>query len=155
MYSPASVMSVIDLRQLLNASRQTLLDAVRDLTEEEFLSALDTFSLDRTGDSTEITVVAYLSTLAPDEREAVRLARGLVGAKPRALPTNTTREQVLPPQLIHDLAGARYETLLFLEDLDDSQLNVGSDQTVLDLFDAVARRETEAAQRLSEHFSKD
>ncbi len=159
-------MSISALRQRLEASRRALLEAVRGLTEQAFASELPPSASERATDSGSTTVVAYLAALAPAEREAVRLAREAVGAEQRPLPQATAREQVLPPQLIHDLAGARYETLLFLDALaedalaedalEEPQLRAESgEHSVQELLEAVAERESAAARRLAERPTDD
>lgn len=142
------------------------MEAVRGLSEQAFASELLPSAAERATDSGPTTVVAYLAALAPAEREAVRQARNAVGAEQRPLPPVTAREQVLPPQLIHDLAGARYETLLFLDTLTadtlaekaltadvlaDLQLRPESGApSVQELLEAVAERESTAAVRVTE-----
>ncbi len=93
-----------------------------------------------------VTVVAYLATLAPAEREAVRRAREAIDAPERPVPSAGERERVLPPQVIHDLAGARHETLLLLDLLDEDGLNADAGgESVRALLEAVSERETAAA----------
>ncbi len=150
-------MSVGALRRRLEASRRALLEAVRGLTEQAFMSELPPSVSEPSTEQGATTVVAYLAALAPAEREAVRLAREAVGAEQRPLPPATAREQVLPPQLIHDLAGARHETLLFLDTLDaldtldEPRPRAQSGElSVQELLEAVADRESAAARRLAE-----
>lgn len=92
----------------LEASRAALLAALEGLTEREF--------------GTEIsggeTVLDRLQALATRERETTRTARQRLNAGERPAPAvgrGTTSGRVLPPQAIHDLAGARYETELLIE----------------------------------------
>src|SRR5438067_12665214 len=108
-------MTVEELRAELEASHAALLAAAGTLTDRDFATAL--------ADGT--TIIAVLAALAPAEREAVRLAREVTGAPARPLPaSDVPRTCALPPQVLHDLAGARYETLLFLDVLDASGLEV-------------------------------
>ena len=105
------------------------------MTEEAFAAELE-----------DVTVVAYLATLAPAEREAVRLARQAIDAPQRPVPSAGERERVLPPQVIHDLAGARHETLLLLDLLDEDGLNADAGgESVRALLEAVSKREAAAA----------
>ena len=147
-------MSPVALRQRLEASRRALLEAVQGLTEQAFMSELGGGSEPEGAAEPEgTTVAAYLAALAPAEREAVRRAREAVGAAPRPLPAASARERVLPPQLIHDLAGARYETLLFLDTLDEAKLRADAGgESVRELLEAAAEREHTAARRLAERF---
>ncbi len=93
-----------------------------------------------------VTVVAYLAALAPAEREAVTRARQAAGLPARPMPSAGERERVLPPQVIHDLAGARHETLLLLDLLDNDGLNADAGgESVGALLEAVSERETTAA----------
>lgn len=115
--------------------RRALLEALRELTEQDFAAAFE-----------GTTVVVRLAALATAERQAVRRAREAVGAEPRPVPPTGERERVLPPQVIHDLAGARHETLLFLGAIDDRalQAEAGGDR-VARLLEALAEREAAAA----------
>jgi len=102
-------MNIDALRQRLEQSRAELIAALQGVTERDFATEI--------GDG--VTVVARLAMLAPAEREAVRDARRAVGAPDRPLPSAgaSASTRVTPPQVVHDLAGARYETLLFLDEL--------------------------------------
>jgi hypothetical protein len=134
-------MSVDDLRQRLERSRAALLQALEGLTDRDFAAELEP----------ELTVVGALASLAPAERQAVRRAREAVGAPPRPLPSagSTQRARALPPQVVHDLAGARYETLLFLDSLREEQLAVLADgERVEALLARVAEREVATAERV-------
>jgi hypothetical protein len=104
---------VDELRERLRASRRALLDAVRELTEQDFAA-----------DFERATVASHLMALALAEREAVRDARAASGGPPRPQPPQGQRQRVVPPQVIHDLAGARYETMLLLDELEDSTLTI-------------------------------
>ena len=146
-------MPATDLRERLQSSRRALLDAMQGLTEQDFATEL--------AGEQGATVAVYLAALAPAEREAVRRAREAVGAAPRPLPATGRRERVLPPQVIHDLAGARHETLLFLDapGLDTPGLDVpdgaalaadAGGESVRALLEAVADREQAAAALLEQ-----
>jgi hypothetical protein len=61
---------------------------------------------------------------------------------------------VLPPQVVHDLAGARYETLLLLEaigELEQSALerSVEGGRSVATVLETVAEQDLEAARRIA------
>ena len=83
----------------LDAARQALLGALTGLTERDFAADL--------GDGQ--TVVRYLANLAALEHRTVVEAggSGTHGAPP---------EKPLPPQVVHDLAGARYRIQRTLDD---------------------------------------
>jgi hypothetical protein len=100
-------MNIAAVRERLEGSRATLLAAIEGLTERDFAAELEP----------GLTVVGALAALAPAEREAVREARLAVGAPERPLPTGgaAATARAIPPQVVHDLAGARYETILFLD----------------------------------------
>ena len=86
------------LRTRLAQSRAALLRALEGVTEREFAAAFDG----------ERSLVRVLAELAAAERTATRRVEGAAG--PPSLP-----EKPLPPQVIHDLAGARYETERLLD----------------------------------------
>lgn len=126
-------------RTRLEASRGRLLEALRDVTERDFAQALG-----------EQTVVQALAGLAPAERASMAgPARdaGVPAAEgaPRAVPAKP-----LPPQVMHDLAGARYETLRLIEAAAMAQ--PPPDGALLEALDAaveaVARREEAMAARI-------
>lgn len=88
------------------AARETLLAALHGVTEREFSAEV----------APGETVLAALLHLARTEREAVQAGRAALGAPPRPAPTSEADPaRVLPPQAVHDLAGAWYETDLLLE----------------------------------------
>lgn len=126
-----------DLRARLDASRAALLDAVRGLTERDFAASL--------GDE---TVVDALAVLAREEREAVRLARAAAGAETRPLPVGGRGAgRPLPPQVVHDLAGARYETELLLDWL--ATATTAAVEASRGPLEAVEARETAVAARIA------
>lgn len=89
----------------ITAAREALLAALHGVTEREFAAEV----------SPGVTVLAALLHLAHAEREAVQAGRALLGAPPRPAPTSVVDPaRVLPPQAVHDLAGAWYETDLLL-----------------------------------------
>ena len=120
-----------ELRARLERSRAALLRSLEGLTERDFSSEL----------APGETVIGLLARLAPAEREAVRAARG--EAQPSAGGAAGGRSRPLPPPVIHDLAGARYETLAFLE-----AAGAELDPEVRALIAGIAEREEEAARRI-------
>lgn len=126
----------------LEASRAALLAAIATLGEREFTSNLPSGK----------SVVATLAALAPQEREAVQRARAAIGApeRPRLEGGELPHARALPPQVVHDLAGARYETLLFLDGLDPARLDTGAPEGSIEAeLRAVAAREQAVADEVS------
>jgi hypothetical protein len=126
------------LHAALEASRGALLAAIATLGEREFTSNLPT----------GLTVVATLAALAPFEREAIQRARVAIGApeRPRLGGGEAPHARALPPQVVHDLAGARYETLLFLGGLDPARLDTAAGEGSIEAeLAAIAAREQAVA----------
>ena len=135
-------MTLDELRQTLAGARTALLEAMGGLTERDFAHEVD-----------GVPLTQHLAALAPAERDAVRRARRALGLEERVLPIGREAGRVLPPQVVHDLAGARYETLLLLEamaGLDESVLRhaVEGGQSVADTLGAVAQQDLDAARRI-------
>lgn len=118
----------------LAASRGALLRALEGVTERDFAAAFDD---DR-------SLVVALAELAMDERAAVVRVRG--GESAAKLP-----EKPLAPQVIHDLAGARYQTerLLAYSAAGDEADATLTAERVSALVDAVADRELAMAARIA------
>ncbi len=89
----------------LERSRDALLEALTERTEADFARALG-------GPYGDETLGHALAVLAQAERAGLAAARS-IAAPERELP-----EKPLPPQVTHDLAGARHQTLSHLEGLD-------------------------------------
>lgn len=87
------------LRERLDASRAALLAALEGVTERDFAA-----------DAGGETVVRLLGQLAAEERRSVLEARG------QPAPEVNVPQRPLPPQVVHDLAGARYQTARYLEE---------------------------------------
>ena len=149
------------LRGRLAAAREALLAALTGLTEQDFAAPLgDHAGGDADGGQ---TVAGLLASLAARERETGAAVRRALGAPPR--PGGAARglaerlaeadpARLVPPQLIHELAGARYETVLLLETLsignEDVELSSGASgvtvvTTIAMALRAVAEREEGAA----------
>ena len=123
------------LRARLEASRTSLLDAIARLTEQDFASDL--------GDGE--SVIGALAALAADEREAA----AAVGGEAVILPGRESTAS-LAPQAIHDLAGARFETLRVLDAVEGS---TEPDEAALAAISATAEREEGAAARIRARFA--
>ena len=141
--TPQPASRIEALRAALGASRAALLDAIGTLAERDFASSLPSGK----------TVVATLATLAPQERAAIHVARAAIGApeRHRLGGGEAAHARALPPQVVHDLAGARYETLLFLDSLLTDQLDIAAgESTVEAVLAAVTAREQAIADQVAE-----
>ena len=130
------------LRDSLASTRAGLLAAMSELTERDFAQEVD-----------GATITHWLAALAPAEREAVRRARRGLGLPERRLPAGREGGRALPPQVVHDLAGARHETMLLLDaatSLEAAVLDTATDsgESVAELLAAVAERDAEVARRI-------
>ena len=123
------------LRDRLEASRASLLDAIARLTEQDFASKV----------SDGQSVVDILAELAAGEREAV----AAIGGEAVVLPGRESTAS-LAPQAIHDLAGSRFETLRVLVAIERA---TEPDAAALAAVTATAEREEAAAARIRARFS--
>jgi hypothetical protein len=130
-------MNLTEVRERLEGSRAALLAALEGVTERNFAAELEPGT----------TIVATLAALAPAEREAIRQARLAVGAPERALPATgaNVSSRATPPQVVHDLAGARYETSLFLELLGSLEVDSTPDDLAT-LLEGIYEREIAVAE---------
>lgn len=113
------------LAERLDAARAALLDALQGLTERDFATDLGGGE----------TVVRLLAQLAVAEHAAVLEAGGSGTHGSRA-------ERPLPPQVVHDLAGARYR---IMRTLDAPEADPA---TVSRLVETVEHLEAEAVERI-------
>ena len=128
--------AVVAVRTRLERSRAKLLEALARLTEQDFASEIEQGR----------SVMQLLAALAPAERAATAAAREAAGLPPRPGPSHgAARRSELAPQVIHDLAGARHETLLTLG-------SIGPAGPQLDELHGVAEREEAAAERIRSRF---
>ncbi|MDE2695150.1 MAG: hypothetical protein OXH97_01370 [Chloroflexota bacterium] len=125
------------LRARLETSRAALLDAIARLTEQDFASDL--------GDGA--SVVETLADLAAGERATA----AEVGGEAAVLPGRESTAS-LAPQAVHDLAGARFETLRVLDAIEGSAQR---DDAALAAIAATAGREEAAAGRIRKRFATD
>ena len=133
-----------EFRATLEASRQALLAALEGLGDRDFTTTLP--------DGT--TIIGLLAALAAQEREAVRLAREAVGAEARPLPTTggPRLSRAIPPQVVHDLAGARHETMLLIDAQRAALVrDASSGEAAQALLVAVVEREWDAARQIAAH----
>jgi hypothetical protein len=108
------------LIEQLERSRAALLGALTERTEQDFARSLG-------ADGEGETLGHALAALAAAERADLAVARSLAVTE-RVLP-----EKLLPPQVTHDLAGARHQTLTHLGELDS--------KAALELVDGITTRE--------------
>jgi hypothetical protein len=130
-----------ELRARLDASRSALLKAIQGLTDREFAADLEP----------GVTVVAALGSLATSERDAVARGRSAVGMPPRPRPAaaGAALTRAVPPQVIHDLAGARHETVAFLDRLSADRLQATvNGESVESILAGIEERETATASRI-------
>jgi len=120
------------LRERLERSRAELLDAIGRLTEAGFQREVEAGR----------SVLGVLGELGRTERQAIAGARQAAGLPPRR-GTGASSPSELPPQVIHDLAGARHETMRLLDELDARSLAASAAA-----LEGIATRETEAAARI-------
>ena len=90
----------------LERSRAALVEALSERTEADFAHPLD-------GSNPEETLGHALAALARAERIDLAIARS------EEPPDRDLPERPLPPQVTHDLAGARHQTLSHLAELED------------------------------------
>ncbi|TAK75390.1 MAG: hypothetical protein EPO16_09060 [Dehalococcoidia bacterium] len=114
-----------DLAARLEVARRALLGAMEGLTERDFATDL--------GEGE--TVVRLLANLAAAEHQAVGEAGGTSSQRGPA-------EKPLPPQVVHDLAGARYRILRCVDDDDADEAHVRT------LVAEVERLEAAAVERI-------
>ena len=129
------------LRARLDASRAALLEAIARLTEQEFAAELEP----------GLSVAGLLASLAAAERDAVEALRDAAARTARSATraTRATRASALAPQAIHDLAGARFETLRTLAALAGT---AGSEEAAIGSLVPVAEREEAAAEGIRAKF---
>lgn len=114
-----------ELHARLDASRAVLVEALQSVTDREYMSDLG-------GE----TIVQLLARIAAEERTAAAQASGSAYA-PR------TVEKPMPPQVVHALAGARYQTRRYV---DSAEATEGVART---LVEAAEGREREAVARIN------
>ena len=138
---PANGGGAGELRARLDRSRAALLEMLANLTERDFASEIEEGR----------SVLELLAALAPAER--VSAASALPGgAEPEdeASPRRR-RDAMLPPQVVHDLSGARRRTLIALDAIEAAG-GVGDD--ALAAFRTIAEREEQAAAAIRVRFAE-
>lgn len=130
-----------ELRARLDRSRTALLEMLANLTERDFASEIEDGR----------SVLDLLASLAPAER--VSAASALPGGTEAAHEASARRRggAMLPPQVIHDLSGARRRTLIALDRIEAAG---GVEDDSLEEFRAIAEREEQAAAAIRAHFDE-
>lgn len=111
----------------LAESRAALLEALTERTEQDFARPLDS-------ESEGETLGHALAVLASAERADIAIARA------EEPPHRELPEKPLPPQVTHDLAGARHQTLSHLGTFDAA--------TATGLVEAIVGRESALVARI-------
>ncbi len=130
-----------ELRARLDRSRAALLNVLANLTERDFASEIEDGR----------SVLDLLAALAPAERAsaAAALPDGAApGGKERA---RRRGDAMLPPQVVHDLSGARRRTLLALDAIEAAGSTAGDPLAELR---AIAEREEQAAAAIGARFGE-
>ena len=130
-----------ELRARLDRSRAALLELLANLTERDFASEIEDGR----------SVLDLLAALAPAERaSAAAAAPG--GAEPaRDASARRRRDAMLPPQVVHDLSGARRQTLIAVAAIEAAGGDTGD---ALAELRAIAEREEQTAETIRARFGE-
>ena len=130
-----------ELRARLERSRAALLEMLANLTERDFASEIEDGR----------SVIDLLAALAPAER--VSAASALPGGAAAAAEAGAgrRRDAMLPPQVVHDLSGARRQTLIALGAVEAAG---GEEGDPLAEFRAIAEREERTAEAIRARFGE-
>ncbi|MDA1146462.1 MAG: hypothetical protein O3A76_07510 [Chloroflexi bacterium] len=124
-----------ELSAPLTASRAALLGALTERTEQDFARPLG-------GATGEETLGRALAALAAAERADVAATRAATeGSSAAPAVARELPERPLPPQVTHDLAGARHQTLTALGTIEDRD-------AAARLVSAISERESALAARI-------
>ena len=112
-----------ELRRRLDETRKQLLDAISQLTEEQMYRRVET------GEWSVAEILAHLPNAERWLRSQAEAVRQREGARIRFLSEQERQEsagqahRMVPPQIIHDLIGARWQTTKFLDSLTAAELD--------------------------------
>jgi len=136
-----------ELRRRLDETRKQLLDAISQLTEEQMYRRVET------GEWSVAEILAHLPNAERWLRSQAEAVRQREGARIRFLSEQERQEsagqalRMVPPQIIHDLIGARWQTTKFLDSLTAADLDkagvhsqIGA-MTVAAIIEAIGRHE--------------
>ncbi|MDI6858041.1 MAG: DinB family protein [Dehalococcoidia bacterium] len=141
------------LRGLLEGTRKRLFDSISRLTEEQMYRRVEA------GLPSIAEVLAHLPQAERAMRaEAEAVARGDRRAVAFPSPQQerewaAAAERMVPPQMVNDLVGARWQTLRFLDSLNSRDLSrkaeaSGSVLTVAEMVRRIAAHEDEHAEQI-------
>ena len=111
-----------ELRRHLDETRRQLLDAVSQLTEEQMYRAFEP------GEWSVAEILAHLPSAERWLRSQAETVRQREGAHIRFLSQRERQEsagrahRMVPPQIVHDLIGARWQTTKLLDSLTAADL---------------------------------
>ena len=112
-----------ELRRRLDETRKQLLDAISQLTEEQMYRRVET------GEWSVAEILAHLPNAERWLRSQAEAVRQREEARIRFLSEQERQEsagqahRMMPPQIIHDLIGARWQTTKFLDSLTAAELD--------------------------------
>lgn len=119
---PSSKLGKRQLKDLLAATRKRLFASISRLTEEQMYRRVE---------AGEPSIAEVLAHLPPVERAMRSEAEAIAKGERRSitLPSSEQErewarlaERMVPPQIVNDLAGARWQTLRFLDSVRSSDL---------------------------------
>jgi len=112
-----------ELRRRLDETRKQLLDAISQLTEEQMCRRVET------GEWSVAEILAHLPNAERWLRSQAEAVREKEGTRIRFLSEQERQEsagqahRMVPPQIIHDLIGTRWQTTKFLDSLTAAELD--------------------------------
>jgi uncharacterized damage-inducible protein DinB len=141
------------LSDLLEATRKKLFDSISRLTEEQMYRHVE---------PGEPSIAEVLAHLPPAERAMRAEAEAIAHGQRRSITFPSPEqerewgrlaEQMVPPQIVNDLAGARWQTLRFLDSLRSGDLikkGEASDSTlsVAEIIRLIALHEEEHVEQI-------
>ncbi|MEZ4554545.1 MAG: hypothetical protein R3B59_11710 [Dehalococcoidia bacterium] len=133
-------MDIERLRHQLVDGRTRLIGALEGASESDYNAEL----------LPGVTVLTAMADLARHERATVEEARRLVGAPVRPAPAvhGEPARRLTPPPVVHDLAGARHETHLFIDTLLGSHLDMEGLGAAVAALRAIIEEEQDLAARI-------
>jgi len=136
-----------ELQRRLDETRKQLLDAISQLTEEQMYRRVET------GEWSVAEILAHLPNAEQWLRSQAETVRQREGARIRFLSEQERQEsagqahRMVPPQIIHDLIGARWQTTKLLDSLTAAELDkagvhsqIGA-MTVAAIIETISRHE--------------
>ncbi|MGE0227433.1 MAG: hypothetical protein AB7I38_04215 [Dehalococcoidia bacterium] len=139
-------MDIERLRRQLNEGRAHLIASLEGASESDYNAEL----------ADGVTIVTAMADLARRERATIEEARRLVGAPPRPSPAvhGEPARRLTPPPVVHDLAGARHETQLFVDTLFGEEYASAALEAATDALRAILDEERDLAGRISARLAR-